>query len=280
MVQEAKGVSSMTEQPSSQSDLSRSTKSSAHGEHRDLFGGSFDAFLFDMDGVLTNTATTHASAWKETFDSVLASRATERNEPFIPFSIEDDYLRYVDGKRREDGVRSFLQSRGIDLPDGTPADEPGGETIYAVGNKKNQLLLAVMARDGVETYADTLELLRALKAANAKLGVVSSSANTTAVLTSVGLIDLFEAQIDGVVAAQMSLPGKPAPDTFIKAAEILGAVPGRTVVFEDAEAGVAAGRAGHFGLTVGVDRVNNAEGLLTNGADVVSSDLREFLPTR
>ncbi len=249
-------------------------------KNRDLLGGNYDAFLFDMDGVLTDTAVTHASAWKETFDEVLHARATEMNQPFVPFSIENDYVRYVDGKRREDGVKSFLESRDIHLPTGDPTDAPGVTSVYAVGNKKNQLLLAVMARDGVKSYEDALDLLRELKNRGAKLGVVSSSANTTAVLTTVGIKDIFDTQIDGVVAAQMNLPGKPAPDTFVKAAELLGTTADRTVIFEDAEAGVAAGRSGRFGLTVGVDRVNNASGLIEHGADVVSSDLREFIPSR
>lgn len=239
----------------------------------DLFSGAYKVFLFDMDGVLTDTASTHSHAWKQTFDSFLQEQAAANGTPFVPFDINVDYPKYVDGKRREDGVRSFLESRDIHLPKGDPTDAPTAETIYGVGNRKNQLLLSLIEKEGVVVYEDALALLHKIRARGYKTAVVSSSANTTAVLTGVNMIDLFDEQIDGVVAAQLALPGKPAPDTFIEAARRLGASPDQAVIFEDAESGVAAGQAGNFGLTIGVDRVQHAEELYENGADVVFDNL-------
>ncbi|HEU5110375.1 MAG TPA: beta-phosphoglucomutase family hydrolase, partial [Micromonosporaceae bacterium] len=229
------------------------------------------ACLFDLDGVLTDTASVHAAAWARTFDEFLRERALRTGEPFVPFSPRD-YTAYVDGKRREDGVRDFLASRGVVLPPGQPDDPPGDATYHAVGNRKNELLLAQLA-GGVEVYEGSRRYLELAKAGGMKIAVVSSSANTPQVLTVTGMARFVDARVDGVVARERQLPGKPAPDTFLLGAELLGVAPKQAVVFEDALAGVAAGRAGGFGLVVGVDRAGHAEALLANGADVVVQDL-------
>jgi beta-phosphoglucomutase family hydrolase len=236
----------------------------------------YGALLFDLDGVITRTATLHAAAWKALFDDFLTVRARERGEPFHPFEIATDYVRYVDGRRRYDGVDTFLRSRGIELPYGDPTDPPGTATVCALGNRKNGYFNERLARNGVEVFDDTVELIHAARRHGTKVAVVSASENCTAILDRAGLLDLFDTRVTGTEAAAWHLPGKPAPDTYLKAAELLDTAPGGAVVFEDAISGVEAGRAGGFGLVVGVDRRGEAEILLRHGADVVSSDLREF----
>ena len=233
--------------------------------------------LFDLDGVLTDTAAVHNAAWRKTFDGFLQERADRTGEPFVPFDPAGDYLTYVDGKRREDGVRDFLASRGIELPLGSGDDPPEAETVSGVGNRKNALLLKTIADDGVRVYEGSRRYLQAAKDAGLRIAVVSSSANTEAVLKVTGLAPFIELRVDGVIAKARDLPGKPAPDTFLAAASDLGVRPDECVVFEDALAGVAAGRAGDFGYVVGVDRVGQADGLREQGADVVVADLEELL---
>ena len=233
--------------------------------------------LFDLDGVITKTAKVHDAAWKEMFDSFLRERAQQTGEPFVAFDPVKDYDEYVDGKPRADGTRSFLQSRGITLPEGSPDDPPEAETINGLGNRKNVILLKRIKEDGVEAYEGSVRYLRAVRDAGLRRAVVSSSANCRDVLVAAGIEDLFEARIDGVVAEQEHLRGKPAPDTFLAGARALGLKPTGAVVFEDALAGVAAGRAGHFGFVVGVDRVGQAEALKAHGADIVVEDLAELL---
>jgi beta-phosphoglucomutase family hydrolase len=233
--------------------------------------------LFDLDGVLTDTARVHGAAWTETFDDFLRRRAEQNGEPFVPFDPRADYDAHVDGKKREDGVRDFLTSRGIELPAGDVADPPGAPTVHGVGNRKNELLLAIMERDGVEVYEGSRRYLEAAREAGLRRAVVSSSANTEQVLEVTGLAALVEHRVDGVTARERGLAGKPAPDTFLAAAADLGVAPAQAAVFEDALAGVAAGRAGGFGCVVGVDRVGQAEALRDRGADVVVQDLDELL---
>lgn len=237
------------------------------------------ACLFDMDGVLTKTAAVHAAAWKEMFDEFLRGWAERQGIEFVPFDPVKDYGRYVDGKRREDGTRSFLASRGIGLPDGDPDDPPDAPTVYGLGNRKQALVLKLLAEGGVEVFEDAVDYVRAARAAGLRTAVVSSSANTVQVLESAGLTDLFEARIDGIVAQERNLPGKPAPDMFLAGAEALGAGPGQAAVFEDALSGVEAGRAGGFAIVVGVDRVGDGHGeaLRDHGADSVVTDLTELL---
>lgn len=222
------------------------------------------ALLFDLDGVLTKTATVHAKAWKEMFDAFLKERD---GAGFTPFDAHRDYDEHVDGKPREDGVRDFLRSRGIDADDAL---------VKRLGDRKNALVQEVIERDGVEVYAGSVDYVRAAKDANLKLAVVSSSANAKPVLRSVGLLDLFDDVVDGHAVAEDGLKGKPAPDTFLEGARRLGAAPARAVVFEDALAGVEAGRAGGFGYVVGVDRVGQADALRQHGASVVVEDLSEL----
>jgi beta-phosphoglucomutase family hydrolase len=235
------------------------------------------ACLFDLDGVLTNTAKVHAAAWKEMFDAFLAERARRTGEPFVPFDPVADYDEYVDGKPREDGVRSFLASRGIVLPEGTPDDPPGVETVHGLGNAKNQIVLHLLKDGAVEPYEGSVRYLHAVRAAGLRRAVVSSSKNCREVLVAAGIEDLLEQRVDGIVAEREHLHGKPAPDTFLAGARALGVTPAQAAVFEDALAGVAAGRAGGFAWVVGVDRVGQAEALLSHGADVVVRDLAELL---
>jgi len=234
------------------------------------------ACLLDLDGVLTPTALVHAKAWKRTFDAYLRERAGRTGEPFEPFDSAADYERYVDGKPRYDGVRSFLASRGIELPEGTPADPPGAETVCGLGNRKDELVVDLL-RQGVEPYPGSVRYVRAVRDAGLHRAVVSASVHCREVLEAAGIADLCEVRIDGIVAAERRLKGKPAPDTFLAAAEALGVPPAAAAVFEDALAGVEAGRAGEFGFVVGVDRVGQAEALREQGADVVVSDLAELL---
>jgi beta-phosphoglucomutase family hydrolase len=232
------------------------------------------ACLFDLDGVLTNTAAVHALAWQHTFDDFLR----EREGPgFQPFDSESDYERYVDGKPREDGVRDFLASRGITLPEGEPDDPATALTVHGLGNRKNEELTRRIAEDGVEVFEGSRRYLQAVQQAGLRRIVVSSSANTALVLRTTGLDQYVEGRIDGVTLAERGLPGKPKPDSFLAGAELAGVSSGQAAVFEDALAGVAAGRAGGFRYVVGVDRVGQAEELRAHGADVVVRDLADLL---
>jgi beta-phosphoglucomutase family hydrolase len=234
------------------------------------------ACLFDLDGVLTQTAKVHASAWKEMFDGFLRQRAEESGEDFEEFT-QRDYDRYVDGKPRGDGVRSFLESRGIELPEGELDDPPEKATVIGLGNRKNQLVLDLIERDGVDPYEGSIRYVEAAREAGLRRAVVSSSTNCVDVLKAAGMLDLFEEIVDGKVAAKEGLKGKPAPDTFVAAAKKLGVGLDEAVVFEDALAGVQAGKAGGFGCVVGVDRVDQADALREHGASVVVQDLAELL---
>jgi beta-phosphoglucomutase family hydrolase len=241
---------------------------------------SVRACLFDLDGVLTKTATIHAAAWKEMFDDYLRERATRTGEEFVPFDPIADYDRYVDGKPRYDGVRSFLAARGIELPEGGPETAPGSETVRGLGDRKNELVLHMIRERGVEVYEGSVRYLEAARDAGLRRAVVSSSANTSDVLVAAGVEGFFEARIDGVVAERERLRGKPAPDTFLAGARALGVPPTQAAVFEDALAGVEAGRAGGFAYVIGVDRVGQAEALREHGASIVVSDLSELLEDR
>jgi beta-phosphoglucomutase family hydrolase len=225
--------------------------------------------LFDMDGVLTQTAIVHAAAWKRTFDEFLKRWSAAHGQPFVPFDEGADYNAYVDGLPREQGVRSFLASRGIQLPDGSPADGSDADTVAGLGERKNALVVQLIAEGGVKVYEGSVRYVKAAREAGLRTAVVSSSANTHAVLESAGIGDLFDAVMDGIRAREEGLTGKPAPDTFVAAGRGLGFEPAAGAVFEDALAGVEAGRAGGFGIVVGVDRVGHAQGLREHGADVV-----------
>lgn len=234
---------------------------------------AIQACLFDLDGVVTRTAVVHAAAWKETFDAFLHARV---GEGFQPFDAGADYDEYVDGRPRADGVRTFLASRGIELPEGESDDPPDAQSVHGLGNRKNELLLDRIRTQGVEAYDGTLRYVEAARARGLRTAIVSSSANTRDVLRSIGAEHLFEVRIDGVVAAERGLPGKPRPDTFLAAARDLGVEPPGAAVFEDALAGMDAGRAGNFGYVVGVDRVGQADALYAHGADVVVKDLDDL----
>lgn len=236
------------------------------------------ACLFDLDGVLTDTASVHKKAWKVMFDDYLRRRSECTAEPFVAFDAGADYLRYVDGKRREDGVRAFLASRGIALPDGGPGDDADAESVYGLGNRKNAMFHRTLHEDGVEVFQGSRRYLEAAAAAGLSRAVVSSSANTREVLEITGLAPLIEHRVDGVTLREENLPGKPAPDSFLRAAELLAVSPAEAAVFEDALSGVAAGRSGNFGFVVGVDRVGQGDQLRRNGADIVVTDLGELLP--
>ena len=237
----------------------------------------YDAVLFDLDGVLTDTASVHAAAWKRLFDEFLQKRATETGEPFVPFDIKEDYRRYVDGKPREAGVAAFLQSRGIDLPPGSPSDCRDTKTVCGLGNLKDEYFLEHLHTNGVERYETSIRLVRALRAEFVKTGVVSSSRNCLAVLTAARIVDLFDIRVDGLDLARLNLAGKPAPDAFLQAAIGLGIEPIRAVVVEDSVSGVEAGRRGEFGLVIGVDRGGQSLQLRRAGADVVVLDLANIL---
>ncbi|MGI5336221.1 HAD family hydrolase [Streptomyces sp. CA-181903] len=232
------------------------------------------ACLFDLDGVLTRTATVHAAAWKEMFDAFLAQRDGPDFRPFDPVA---DYDAYVDGMPRADGVRTFLASRDITLPEGNDDDPPDRETVHGLGNRKNALVLAKIKKEGVQPYPGSVRYVEAVRDAGLRRAVVSSSANCRDVLVAAGIEDLFEVRIDGLVATERHLPGKPHPDTFLAAAEALGVAPDEAAVFEDALAGMEAGRSGKFGHVVGVNRADQAEALRQHGADVVVDDLSDLL---
>ncbi|MDQ4102365.1 MAG: beta-phosphoglucomutase family hydrolase [Actinomycetota bacterium] len=234
-------------------------------------------FLFDLDGVLTQTAKQHAAAWKLMFDEFLAQHARDTGTQFVPFNSGADYDTYVDGKPRLAGTLSFLASRHIELPTGTPEDPPGTATVHGLSNRKNDLVLDLIHTEGVAVYPGSVRYVEAARSAGLPCAVVTSSANAEQVLASAGLSALFDARVDGLVASREGLAGKPAPDTFLAGARLLGVSPETAVVFEDALAGVAAGRAGRFGYVVGVDRVGQADALRAHGADVVVSDLAELL---
>jgi beta-phosphoglucomutase family hydrolase len=236
-----------------------------------------NACLFDLDGVLTQTAKVHAAAWKSMFDEFLKGWAADHGQEFVPFDDHADYDEYVDGKPRYEGVKSFLESRHIELPQGTPEDPPSAQTIDGLGNRKNELVLKLIHENGVQPYEGSVRYVKAAAQAGLRRAVVSSSTNARDVLKAAGIYDLFEKIVDGVVADRQHLSGKPAPDTFLEGARELGVEPSAACVYEDALAGVQAGRAGHFGFVVGVDRVGQAEALKEHGADIVVKDLAELL---
>lgn len=237
----------------------------------------FDAVIFDLDGVITRTARQHASAWKRMFDEFLACYGSQHGHCYAPFDIAADYRRYVDGMPRYDGVQSFLHARGIRLPRGTPGDAPTATTICGLGNRKNELFGELIEREGADVYERAIGFVRRLRPAGFKAAIVSSSKNCARVLKSVGALDLFDVRVDGTHAEAWGLPGKPAPDIFLAAASALKVEPRRAVIVEDALAGVAAGRAGGFGLVIGVDRVGQTEALRDHGADAVVKDLDEIV---
>jgi beta-phosphoglucomutase family hydrolase len=238
------------------------------------------ACLFDLDGVLTDTASVHKKAWKAMFDSYLSDRAERTGEAFVPFDIAADYQTYVDGKKREDGVRSFLAAREITLPEGEQDDDPSAETVRGLGNRKNEMFHETIRKDGVKVFEGSRRYLEAVTAAGLAVAVVSSSANTREVLEVTGFDKYVQQRVDGVTMREEHIAGKPAPDSFLRAAELLRVQPAEAAVFEDALAGVEAGRSGQFGFVVGVDRVGQAEALRRNGADIVVTDLAELLPNR
>jgi beta-phosphoglucomutase family hydrolase len=238
------------------------------------------ACLFDLDGVLTDTASVHKKAWKAMFDAYLRDRADRTGEKFVPFDIATDYLTYIDGKKREDGVRSFLTARGISLPDGDPSDDASAETVHGLGNRKNDMFHQTLREDGVKVFEGSRRYLEATSAAGLAAAVVSSSANTREVLEITGLDTFIQQRVDGVTMREEHIEGKPAPDSFLRAAELLDVTPAEGAVFEDALAGVEAGHRGSFGCVVGVDRVGQSEALRRNGADIVITDLAELLTNR
>jgi beta-phosphoglucomutase family hydrolase len=237
----------------------------------------YDAVLFDLDGVITNTASIHAGCWKQMFDEYLQKRAKQRGEAFRPFDLAADYRLYVDGKPRFNGVRDFLKSRKIYLPEGNPDDPPEAETVTGLGNRKNQLVGKIIEDAGVQPYEGSVKLIRQLRHQGFKIAVVTSSQNCTAVLRAAKLDAFFEVQVDGDAIHAQHLAGKPAPDTFLMAAKLLGAEPERAIVIEDAISGVEAGYSGHFGLVIGVARKGNAAELRQHGAHLVVSDLGELV---
>lgn len=238
----------------------------------------YDAVIFDLDGVVTDTAKVHAAAWKALFDDYLQTRTLQFNEPFRPFDIEEDYASYLDGKPRYDGVECFLRSRGIVLAHGDPANGPERETVCGLGNRKDRIFSKVLRENGVDVFDSTVRLARELEALRIWRAVASSSKNCRSVLQIAGLGNLFDTMVDGLLSADLSLKGKPNPDIFLKCGELLGAAPERTVVVEDAISGVQAGRDGGFGLVIGIDRAGLGAQLQKNGADVVVTDLLNVDP--
>ena len=227
--------------------------------------------------MLTQTALVHNAAWKQTFDTFLETWSAQHGQAFVPFDSGADYQDYVDGRPRADGVRTFLASRGITLPEGSPDDGPDQQTVNGIGNKKNVLVLQKIKEGAVQVYEGSVQYLKAARDAGLRRAVVSASANCKDVLEAAGIAELIEVRVDGVTAREQDLPGKPAPDTFLYAAKMLGLPPEACAVFEDAQAGVAAGRAGGFGIVVGVDRVGQRDALVEHGADIVVTDLSELL---
>ena len=237
----------------------------------------YDAVLLDLDGVITDTANLHAACWKQMFDEYLQKRAAERGEPFRPFELATDYRLYVDGKPRFDGVRDFLTSRGIQLPEGSSDDPPQAETVGGLGNRKNDLVNKIIEERGVQPYKGSVKFIHQLRRQGFQIAVVTSSQNCEAVLKAAGLDAFFDVRVDGNTIRAQHLAGKPAPDTFLMAAKLLGVEPARTIVIEDAISGVKAGSNGNFGLVIGVARKGNAEELQHNGADLVVNDLGELV---
>lgn len=238
---------------------------------------AYDVWLFDMDGVVTDTARLHGESWKQMFDAYLSGRAAREGAAFVPFDLQGDYHTYVDGKPRYEGVDSFLRSRGIALPFGTPEDAVDAETVCGLGNRKNVLINDFIRTQGADVFAGTVDLIKALRARGKKVAIVTSSKNCDPILSAARLTDLFDVKVDGVYAAAHGIAGKPRPDTYLEAARLLGAAPDRAVVVEDALSGVQAGRAGGFGKVIGVARHGNAAALLENGADLAVADLGELL---
>ena len=253
----------------------RSTREPA--STRAITRNRYDAVLLDLDGVITDTASIHAACWKQMFDEYLQQRAAQRGEAFRPFDIATDYRLYVDGKPRYDGVRDFLRSRGIQLSPGSPDDSPQAETVDGLGNRKNDLINKIIEDKGVEPYEGSVELIRQLRHREFKIAVVTSSQNCTAVLNAVKLEHFFDVQVDGNVIHAEHLAGKPAPDSYLMAAKLLGVEPARAIVIEDALSGVEAGRNGKFGLVIGVARKGNADELRRHGANLVVNDLGELV---
>ena len=247
------------------------------GGKRTRLPAAVKSCLFDLDGVLVSTVASHATAWKQMFDAFLRERSERDRTRFVPFDIDRDYAQYVDGMKREDGVRTFLASRGITLPEGNPDDPPDAETVYGLGNRKNDALHATIEANGVEVYPGSVEFVHAVRADGVATAVVSSSANAPWILEVAGIDDLFDACIDGTYAAEHHVVGKPAPDMFLAGAQAVGIEPSACAVFEDALAGVEAGKAGGFGLVVGIGGAGEEEALRAHGADVVVSDLAELL---
>lgn len=237
----------------------------------------FDAVLFDLDGVVTETAKVHAASWKRLFDDFLKNHALQTDRLFIPFDIHADYNRYVDGKLRQEGVSDFLESRGIRLPFGGPDSLPDQATIWGLGSRKDEMVKAALREKGVDVYEDGVALARHVRAQGIQTAVVSSSKNCLAVLKAANMEELFDVRVDGITVEELRLNGKPAPDAFLKAAELLGVSPDRAVVVEDAISGVQAGRRGDFGLVIGVARKGDEEELRKNGADIVVTDLTTLL---
>ena len=235
------------------------------------------ACLFDLDGVLTDTASVHTQAWKAMFDDFLRKRADSEGAEFVPFDPDKDYRKYVDGKPREDGVRSFLESRGIELPEGDADDPPDADTVHGLGTRKNDAFQETLHKDGVKVFDGSRRYLEAVKEAGLKIAVVSSSANTKEILKVAGIEDFVEQRVDGVTLREEHIEGKPAPDSYLRAAELLDVEPGAAAVFEDAISGVEAGHAGNFGFVVGVDRHDQGDELRKSGADVVVKDLADLL---
>jgi beta-phosphoglucomutase family hydrolase len=244
---------------------------------RAITRNQYDAVLLDLDGVITDTASIHAACWKQMFDEYLQKRAAQRGEAFRPFDIATDYRLYVDGKPRFDGVRDFLISRSIQLPEGRPEDSPEAETVGGLGNRKNDLVNRIIEDEGVEPYEGSVELIYQFRHQGFKIAVVTSSQNCTVVLKAAKLDDFFDVQVDGNTIHAQHLAGKPAPDTFLMGAKLLGVEPARAIVIEDAISGVEAGRAGNFGLVIGVARKGNAEELRHHGAHLVVKDLKELV---
>ena len=236
----------------------------------------YDAVLFDLDGVLTTTEKIHSACWKKTFDDFLRDRTSKRGGDFVPFSETNDYLEHVDGKPRYEGVRGFLLSRGIELPEGNRNSPPGEQSVFGLGNRKNQLFKETLEKESPGIYETSVVLARRLKEIGFRLAVVSSSRNCRAVMAAAGIENLFEVTVDGVTAAEKGLRGKPEPDTFIEAVSALGSEPGRSIIIEDAAAGVTAGARGGFGFVIGVARKQNEDELLSSGADMAVSDLGEL----
>ncbi len=241
-----------------------------------MLPATIKACLFDMDGVLTATATVHAAAWKAMFDAFLQQRAEKQGTEFVPFDIATDYVKYVDGKLRQDGVRAFLASRDITLPEGSADDDESAETVHGLGNRKNGRVVELIRTQGVETYPDAIDFLQRVRAAGLLTAVVSASKNTPEVLHVTGLEDMFDVVMHGGIAGQMHLAGKPAPDTFLAAADMLGVEAEHAAVLEDAQAGVQAGRNGGFGFVIGVNRVDQRDALIAHGATVVLDDLHHL----